>query len=398
MNTTNTSGNVINKNLIIFFTLLLFIYGWLSVNVYLPALPSLSTYFHTGIEDLKLSITLFLAGFAISQLFWGFYSEKYGRRKPLLIGLGLVLVGTLMTLFSPNVEIFNAGRFIEALGLGSGPVAARAALTDLLNEKELRIAMAYATISTNIMPAIAPIIGGNILHWWGWRYIFVFLLVYGFSLLIAFWHYLPETSRRISSHLKFSDMTKHYYELFTHRKFLGYALPYMLVSGSMIGYYAITPFIFITHLGVSAKNYGYLSLISVGTYILGAVANRFFSHYFTVNKVIFVGIASLLISVVLFLIFAEYSTLKISTVLLPISFFTFAAGLISPSCNAAAMTLTREKAGTANAVLSGSIYASSAIMTAITTSLPLNTLFPLALFVTTITILVLIQFLSMVMN
>lgn len=386
-----------HPDLIVLFATLLFIYGWLSVNVYLPALPSLSNYFHTDISNLKFSITLFLFGFAISQFFWGFYSEKHGRKKPLLIGLFLVLLGTFITMVSPNVDVFNIGRFVEALGLGSGPVAGRAALTDLLDQKELTIAMAYATISTNIMPAIAPIIGGNLLHF-GWRSIFAFLLLYGGILFAAFWHFLPETSRTIKSDLQIKDSLRHYFEIFKNREYLGYSLPYMIVSGAMIGYYAMTPFIFITHLHISAKIYGFLSLFTVGAYIFGAIINRLVSSFFRAIKIILFGIGLLFLSSVLFLIFAILFSINSWTVLVPISFFTFAAGLICPSCNAVAMTVMRNKAGTASAILSGTLYLGSAIFSAITTSLSVNSLFPLAFYITTITLIVFFQFTLMVVK
>lgn len=77
--------------------ILLLVYGWISVNIYLPALPFLTHYFHTIPANLKLSITLFLSGFAISQLFWGPISEKYGRRLPLIYGMVITLAGTAIT-------------------------------------------------------------------------------------------------------------------------------------------------------------------------------------------------------------------------------------------------------------------------------------------------------------
>lgn len=89
---------------------------------------SLSHDFHTNPSNLKLSITIFLSSFAISQLFWGPISEKYGRKKPVIWGILLSMLGIIVTMMAKNVVIFNLGRLIEALGLGCAPILSRAIL------------------------------------------------------------------------------------------------------------------------------------------------------------------------------------------------------------------------------------------------------------------------------
>lgn len=360
---------------------LLFIFGWMSVNIYLPALPSLSHDLNTTPEDLKLSLTLFLLGFAISQLIWGPISEKYGRKYPIILGLIISNIGIIMAMVAWNISIFNAGRFIEAVGLGCAPVLGRAMLTDSLNARNFVNVMAYGTISSNIMPALAPVIGGYLLIWFGWRSIFAFLLMYGLILFSVLMSRFPETHHNIQRDIKISQTFKHYIEAFTHRKFIGYLMPYVIASGGMIGYYTVTPFIFITKLHLLPSNYGYLSAVTVATYILGAVISQWVSPRLGTRGTVLFGTKVLLFSSVIFFIFALLTNINIYSIIIPMSIFTLGAGIIAPNSNAGGMDALRHKAGAAAGVVGFLLYLISSILSTIITALPLSSLWPIALYI-----------------
>jgi len=375
---------------------LLLILSWISVNIYLPALPALSHVFQTSETNLKFSLTLFFASFAIAQLFWGPLSEKYGRKKPLLIGMILTSVGVAMAMLADSVTLFNIGRFIEAAGLGCAPVLGRAILSDALDKVTLSITWAYTTITANIMPALAPIIGGHLMVWFGWRFIFLFLLIYSVSLYFSTYKHLPETHTHIRPDLQLKHVLLEYWEACTHREFMGYLLPYILVTGAMVGYYAVTPFIFVSYLHISAENYGFFSLVTVATYVIGAVINRFLSVHFEIKKLVILGTSATLLAALVCCIIAMFYTLNIVTVLLPMSIFTFAAGFISPSSNTGALVALRHLAGAGSAIAGAGLYAVSAILSTIATMLPLTTLWPLAIYISVIAIIVFVGFFFMV--
>lgn len=372
-------------NLITIAAIMLFIFGWISVNIYLPALPSLSHDLHTDPQQLKFSITLFLLGFAIAQLIWGPISEKYGRRLPIILGLVLTCIGIVIAMLAVNVMMFNAGRFIEAIGLGCAPVLGRAALIDVLDAKEFSSAMTYGTISSNLMPALAPIIGGYILLSFGWRYIFAFLLVYGLTIFTIIITKFPETHAGRNAKLKILSTFSHYTEALTHKKFIGFLTPYMLVTGGMIGYYTVTPFIFINQLHMSASTYGYLSLITVATYILGASASRVLSGRVPIAALVVLGELLLIIAVLVLIINAIFFGLGIATIIIPMAIYTLGAGIICPNSNAGAMHALRHKAGAAAAVVGFSLYLASAILSTIITALPMHSLWPLTIYMLSIT-------------
>ncbi len=364
----------------------LFLYAWVSVNIYLPALPQLVTYFHASSHALKLSIVLFLGGYAFSQLIWGPLSEKHGRRKMLIAGISITTLGVLITMLSLNVVMFNMGRLIEALGLGCASVLGRAILVDTLDSTELLKTMSSATIAVNLMPAIAPILGGNLLYIAGWRSIFLFLLIYSIILLFFFVSRLPETHQHIKKELQASEMLMHYRELIKNRRFMGYVLIYMFGVGAMIGYYALAPFLFIQTLHISAHVYGYLGLITVATYLLGALVCRLVAPKWGIDKTIFLSVTILLLAAAFIIVISLFYTISVFSVLIPMSIYTFSAGILSPNANTGAMNESAYHSGAGGAILMFCLYGGASLFSSIATSLPLTSLMPLGIYIATVAV------------
>jgi DHA1 family bicyclomycin/chloramphenicol resistance-like MFS transporter len=381
-----------NKNLIFWAANFLALLGWISVNIYLPSIPALTHYFSTSSDNLKLSISLFLLGFSLSQFFWGSYSERVGRKKSILWGLLVAECGTLIALCAPDVSVFNIGRLIEGIGIGAASVLTRALLTDAFDKVELTRAFSYISTTANIMPALAPILGGYLLIWFDWHAIFVFLLIYTSGLICLFFTSINETHPAIQPDFSLTAALKQYMLVFTHREFLGYLLPYALLSGGMIGYYAATPFIFIDHLHVPAEHYAFLSLATVFSYIIGANLARRLASRWGFNRALMLGIAMALLAGLILLVCWVFSTLSINTVVLPIMLYTFAAGIVSPNANASALMALKHMAGASSAVIGVGVYAASAILAAIITQLNLASLAALAGYISSIAIIALAGF------
>lgn len=257
--------------------------------------------------------------------------------------------------------------------------------------------MVYATICTNIMPALAPIIGGHLLVWFGWRAIFLFLLIYAIALFLLLIR-LSETHFNRQKNIRITKTFKHYLEAFTHQKFIGYLTPYILVTGAMIGYYMATPFLFITELHMSPNAYGFISLFSVTTYIAGALISRFFTPQVGLKKMIVIGTAILLAASVIFILITLFFHLTAWTVVLPMSIYTFAAGVICPNSNAGAMQALRHKAGAGAATLGFSLYGASALLSSIIVALPMHHLWPLTVYICIISALAFLAFYGLVVS
>jgi DHA1 family bicyclomycin/chloramphenicol resistance-like MFS transporter len=339
----------------------LFVYGWVSVNIYLPVLPHLEKVLEISRSTASLTVTVFLIGFSVTQLVWGPLSDRFGRRPVLLCGLAISVTGAVLTASANSIEFFMAARILESVGIGVAPVLARSVLTDSLDRPHVSTAMAYTAVVVALVPAIAPIIGGYLNLLWSWRSIFFFVAAYGAVLVVTCAFRLPETIGNRNPDLKAAAVVGEYHEMLSQREYLGYVGSYAIAFGTLIGYYAAAPYIFVRALGYTPHEYGYLLLVNVGFYVLGAsVARILIPKVGTVRPIVFAMIAFATTSII-FVALELFTDLSTLSVLLPMCIFIFGSGLVSPAANTGAMTLFREKAGASTAVLGFSIAVGGAV-------------------------------------
>jgi DHA1 family bicyclomycin/chloramphenicol resistance-like MFS transporter len=137
--------------------------GAISVSIYTPSLPDLAVDLGSDAATAKLTISLFLAAFAVAQLVYGPLSDAYGRRPALLAGMVIYCLGSAACAVAPTIEFLTAARFIQALGACSGPVVARAVVRDLFGRDRSAAVMATISAALALAPAVGPIVGG-LLH------------------------------------------------------------------------------------------------------------------------------------------------------------------------------------------------------------------------------------------
>ena len=153
--------------------------GQISTSIYIPSLPFLVDALDTTAEDVNLTLSVFLFGFAICQLVYGPLSDRFGRRPVLVAGVGLYVAASFACVFATSIETLIAGRFVQGMTACSGPVLGRAIVRDIYGPTRSAKVMAYIGVALAISPAVAPIIGGYLQVWFGWRANFVLLGVVG---------------------------------------------------------------------------------------------------------------------------------------------------------------------------------------------------------------------------
>jgi len=329
----------------------LFAYSWLSVNIYLPILPELEGLFQTTPQMARLTVTIFLIGICITQLVWGPLSDRFGRKPVLLTGIALSVIGATLTGFTNDIYQFIGARFLESLGLGVASVLARSLLTDSLDRAHVAVAMSYGTIVVAIMPAVAPILGGYLDILVSWRGIFFFLSLYGAALLVWCVLRLPETNKNKDPSLRAAKVAKSYKEMLRHRQYLGYIVAYGISYGTMLGYYAAAPYIFINVLGYHSHEYGFLLIFNVGFYVVGALVARMIVPRFGSNRVLVLAITVFAGAAIVAIVLGLYTTMSTVGVLIPMSIFIFGAALVSPAANTGAMTMFKDRAGESTAIV-----------------------------------------------
>ena len=190
--------------------------GPLAMNVFLPSLPGITSYFNTTSANAQLSVSLYLTAVAVLQLIFGPLSDKFGRRPVILVAFCIMLLGTLMCIFATSIEWFLAGRIIQAAS-AAGLVLSRAIARDLTNNSNSAVLIAYITMGMSLAPMIGPVIGGYLDEIYGWQSSFYLTLGFGIFALILIYTDLGETNKHKQNSLK--EQIDSYPELVRSRRF-----------------------------------------------------------------------------------------------------------------------------------------------------------------------------------
>jgi DHA1 family bicyclomycin/chloramphenicol resistance-like MFS transporter len=244
---------------------LLMAFASISTDIYLPALPTMAAALHAAPGSAELTISGYLVGFCLGQLFWGPLSDRLGRRRPIAMGMLLFIAGSAGCALASSVDAMIAWRALQAVGACAGVTLARAIVRDLYAGSRAAKMMSTLMIVTAIAPLVGPSIGGLILQVAPWRAIF--WLLFGIGLLtLGLLYTLPETlaaERRTRAPL--SHVFHTYLRLLRQPRLLGYAGVGGFQYGGIFAYVAGTPFAYITYYHVPPQYYGLLfALGSVG--------------------------------------------------------------------------------------------------------------------------------------
>jgi DHA1 family bicyclomycin/chloramphenicol resistance-like MFS transporter len=230
----------------------------ISTDLYLPALPAMGASLHANTGTMELTISGYLIGFSLGQLFWGPIGDKYGRRLPIAIGLVLFIIGSAGCALATSAHMMIAWRAVQAAGACASVVLARAMVRDLYAGNRAAQMMSILISVMAIAPLVGPSVGGLILHVSSWRAIFWTLVGVGLATFAALF-VLPETlpaQRRSRESLRYA--VARYGELLRNRRLLGHAGAGGFYYGGVYAYIAGTPFAYITYHHVSPQHYGLL--------------------------------------------------------------------------------------------------------------------------------------------
>jgi DHA1 family bicyclomycin/chloramphenicol resistance-like MFS transporter len=221
--------------------------GPVGMHIFVPALPSAAVDLHAPTSELQLTVSLYILGLAVGQLLYGPLSDRFGRRPALLTGLVIFTAASLAGLFAPDARALIAVRFLQAFGGCAGLVLARAIIRDTSEGQDAARRLALMNVLVTAGPAIAPIIGGALTAFWGWRTILLALSALGAANLTLAWGVLPETRPEMARVGAKSHM-RAYLALLRSRRFLGYAVGGGCATTSLYAFLASAPFIFIDRL------------------------------------------------------------------------------------------------------------------------------------------------------
>lgn len=326
--------------------------GPLSTDLYLPAMPAMGAAFAVSVAEVQATLSVYMVGFAASQLVAGPLSDRFGRRPVMLGGLALYLAAGTVCLFAPEIGILIAGRFFQALGACCGAVLARAVVRDLYEPEDSVRIMAALGAAMAIAPAIGPVLGGWILVRFGWKAEFAVMVGFAAAILAVTFSWLRETnSFRGQASLSPRAILGNFAVLARDRRFLAYALTMGLVFGGMFAFISGSPFVIIGILKVPPQRFGFAFVCMVTGLLTGSLAATRLTRILRPDEMIRIGLA---VSCTAAAAMAGCAALGIQTlpaILAPIAGYTLGMGLVMPACMAAAIGPFPRIAGAASSLL-----------------------------------------------
>jgi DHA1 family bicyclomycin/chloramphenicol resistance-like MFS transporter len=326
--------------------------GPFSIDMYLPSFPSLAQSLGVSVAAVQLTLATYLAGLALGQLLYGPLSDRLGRRRPLLAGLALYVVASLLCAVAPSLPVLAGARFVQALGGCAGLVISRAVVRDHFDARGSASLYSSLILVMGVAPIVAPLLGGQLLQVAGWRAVFVFLAALGaagwamVALLLP--ESLPPASRARRTPL---EAVRAMGALFGQGHFLRLALAGGASQAAMFAYISGSPFVFIELFGVPPSRYGLLFGANAFGLIAASQLNRVLVPRFGVVRVLrgAVGLAPVAYAA-LFLLARGGAGLW--GVLPPLFLGIATVGLALPNATAAAMSaFGGSQAGSASALL-----------------------------------------------
>ena len=324
----------------------------LSTDLYLASLPGLSRYFDSSISEVQLTLSVFVAGFALSQLVLGPLSDRFGRRPVLLACCALYVLAGLACMLADSMATLLLARFFQSIGACGGTVVGRAIVRDTYGAGGTARMLGYIHAGVALAPILGPALGGTLEMWFGWRANFALLAGIGGVLLGCVWLLLPETNRqRDHRATAVRPMLANYRTLLGDRRYIGYTLCLSCGYAGIFAFLSGVSFIIIPVLGLSPQRFGMMYGITVLGYVIGTMSAGRLSRKLGIDRMLEYGTPLALASGSAMLALALAGVQSLAALLLPMFFYLIAAGINLPNAMAGAIAPFPKMAGMASALM-----------------------------------------------
>ncbi|ERM81300.1 hypothetical protein P872_10125 [Rhodonellum psychrophilum GCM71 = DSM 17998] len=354
-----------------------------SIDMYLPGFPAIARDLNTSISNVQLSLTGYLIGIAIGQLFYGPLLDKYGRKKPLFYGLVIYILASLGCALSQSVENLILMRFIQAIGGCVGMVAAQAIVRDIFPINKTAQVLSLLTLVIAISPMVAPTVGGYVTSHFNWHLVFIILAIIATVIFIATVFFLPKGALPDPAiSLRPDKVVKNYISVLQNRKFLVYMLAGGIAGAAPFAYIAGSADVFMNNYGLSEQEYGWLFAFLAFAIIGSTQLNHILLRKYSSQQIIIVsmGYQTVIGLIILVGVWNEWFTV-IPLILLMFVFLT-GHGLNSPNAAALSLEPFLKNAGSASAMLGSMRMAIGGLVSAAVSIFHTGTAFPMVLMMT----------------
>ncbi|MCC6164351.1 MAG: multidrug effflux MFS transporter [Acidobacteria bacterium] len=351
----------------------------MSIDMYLPAFPALQETFGTDVAAIQRTLSVFFIGLAVGQLFYGPLADRFGRRRPLLVGLALYTVASVGCALAGSVGQLLLWRGLQALGGCAGVVMARAVVRDVFGPKKQARVLSSLMLVMGVAPILAPIVGGWVLTVAGWRTIFWILVVFGATTWVAVARGLPETAvDRRASTLTIGGVAAAFGRVIGNARFRRFAGAGALAQCVLFAYISGAPFLFMEVLGLSPAGFSAMFAINSTGLILASQINRALLAREETSAVLNRALTVQGLAALVFLAVVVFAAPSLVVLAAPVLLLVLLLGFVLPNTTALALAPFDRDAGTASAVLGSMQYGTSGLTTLAVSACFDGTLRPMA--------------------
>jgi DHA1 family bicyclomycin/chloramphenicol resistance-like MFS transporter len=325
-----------------------------AINSVVPSMPGIALAFEAEYVRVQLILSMFLASIAVSQIFIGPISDRFGRRPVMLVGFVAFTLCTLLAPAAPSIDALIAVRILQGASGCVGIVLARAIVRDLYDRRRAASMLGYVTMGFAIAPMVAPSIGGVLQSAFGWTSIFWFTALLGVGCLWVTWAHVPETNLNRTERISFNSMFSDFGKLLRNVDFLLFSANSSLTTGVFFAFLGGTPYVAERILELSPALYGLWFGVAPVGYVLGNYIAGRFTERVGVARMILVGTVIALVAAALPPTLFAYVEPGPAELFLPMMLLGFGNGLSMPSAISGAVSVRPEIAGAASG-LSGAM-------------------------------------------
>ncbi|WP_239025015.1 multidrug effflux MFS transporter [Rhodoligotrophos defluvii] len=326
--------------------------GSISMALYTPAMPALVHTFQTDPATIKLTLSVYFAGFSVAQLISGPFSDAFGRRPTTLAFFAIYIAGSLICAVTPTVDWLLAGRVLQGIGAAAGVALSRAIVRDQFTGQASARIMNAIGMTLALGPAISPTLGGILLTSFGWHAIFIAMVLYGAGLAALVVFALPETlAERDPSKLRPRTMLRNYAMLIRDGRFAKPTLVIALCLGGLYTMAAILPFVLVDKVGLTPTQFGLGMLMQSGSFLAGAMIVSQILRHRDARKVVPVGLGAILISGIAMAVVLRTVEPSFLSVMIPVGIWAFGLAFVLPATTTDALAPFPKVAGSASALM-----------------------------------------------
>lgn len=323
-----------------------------SIDMYLPGFPAISEYLGVSISQVQLSLTAYLVGIAVGQILYGPLLDRYGRKKPIYVGLIIYIISSVICAFSTSLESLIAMRFLQALGGCVGMVGSQAFVRDVFPMRKTAQAFSSIILVIAVSPMIAPTLGGYITVAFGWPAVFIMLAILTLLILAATYFLLPEGKKADPGiSLRPKAILKNFILVSKQPQFIIYALAGGIATSATFAYIAASADVFLNLFKATEQQYGWIFAFVASGMIGSAQFNHFLLKRFTSQQLVKYALAYQTVIgafMVAGVVFNWYNLVGLTVM---IFLFVLGQGLTGPNSAALALAPFTRHAGSAASLL-----------------------------------------------